>query len=90
LLELERPREAAAIVAPALRGPLDASNLYVTHTELHELLAQAHDAAGQSDSAVAHYRWVVNAWQNADPEFRDRREAARRRLSALTRRPATR
>jgi DNA-binding SARP family transcriptional activator/tetratricopeptide (TPR) repeat protein len=83
LLELGRPREAIAVVGPALRGPLEASNLYVTHTELHELLARAHDAGGQPDSASAHYRWVVNAWRNADPMFRGRLEAARQRLAAL-------
>ncbi|HSQ29771.1 MAG TPA: hypothetical protein VLN49_07975 [Gemmatimonadaceae bacterium] len=46
---------AIAVLQPALRGPLDASNLYVTCTELHELLAQAWDAAGARDSAAAHY-----------------------------------
>ncbi len=45
LLGLGRPQEAIAILAPALRGALEASNLYVTHTELHELLAQAHAGA---------------------------------------------
>jgi len=83
LLERHRPREAIAILAPALRGPLDASNLYVTHTELHELLAGAYDAAGETDSAAVHYRWVVNAWRNADAMFHARLDAARRRLAAL-------
>lgn len=82
LLELNRPREAIAIVAPGLRGPLDATCLYVTHTELHELLAQAHGAAGQPDSAAVHYRWVAHAWRNADPPFRPRAERARRWLAA--------
>jgi hypothetical protein len=85
LLAEHQPREAIAAVAPALRGALDASNLYVTHTELHELLALAYDQAGQLDSAAAHYRWVVRAWPNADPQFRQRWEAARRRLDALER-----
>jgi DNA-binding SARP family transcriptional activator len=82
LLELNRPQEAIAIVAPALRGPLDATCLYVTHTELHELLAQAYDAAGQPDSAAVHYRWVAHAWRNADPPFRPRVAQARRWLAA--------
>ena len=85
LLAQHRPSEAASILRPALRGPLEASNLYVTHTELHELLARACDEAGQLDSAAVHYRWVVNAWRGADPQLRLRREAARRRLAALGR-----
>jgi DNA-binding SARP family transcriptional activator/TolB-like protein len=83
LLTQRRPGEAVAVLSPALRGPLDASNTYVTHTELHELLARAFDAAGEADSAAAHYRWVVTAWRAADPPFRPRWEAARRRLGAL-------
>ena len=83
LLALGRPRDAVAVLQPAFRGPLDASNLYVTHTELHEMLARAFDAAGERDSAMTHYRWVVAAWRNADPEFRPRRELAQRRLTQL-------
>jgi len=83
LMTLGRPRDAIAVLEPAFHGPLDASNLYVTHTELHEMLARAFDAAGQRDSAIAHYRWVVAAWQNADPEFRPRVEAARAHLTQL-------
>ena len=77
LLRLGRPTEAISTLQAALRGELYASNLYVTHSELHELLAQAFDAAGQVDSAAFHYRAVVKAWQRADPEFVPRREAAR-------------
>ena len=77
LLKLRRPIEAIATLQAALRGELYASCLYVTHSELHELLAQAFDAAGQSDSAAFHYRAVVRAWRRADPEFVPRREAAR-------------
>ena len=83
LMTLGRPRDAIAVVQPAFSGPLDASNLYVTHTELHEMLARAFDAAGERDSAMTHYRWVVAAWRNADPEFRPRLEAARARLTQL-------
>ncbi|HSM62189.1 MAG TPA: protein kinase [Longimicrobiales bacterium] len=83
LMRLGRPGEAIPIVSAALRGSLDASNFYVTHTELHELLAQAHDAAGQADSARVHYRWVVDAWTRAEPPFQPRRAEAARRLAAL-------
>jgi DNA-binding SARP family transcriptional activator len=77
LMRRGRAREAAAIVAPALRGEIDASNLYVTRTELHELLAQAYDQAAMPDSAARHYRAVVSAWAGADPQFHARRDAAR-------------
>jgi len=77
LMRRNRAREAVAVVAPALRGEVDASNLYVTRTELHELLAQAYDRAGERDSAAVHYRAVVRAWGNADEMFHSRRDAAR-------------
>ena len=77
LLALGRPREAAAVLAPALRGDVQSSNYYVTHAELHEALAQAYEAAGQRDSARVHYAWVANAWKRADPQFRERAERAR-------------
>jgi hypothetical protein len=77
LMRRGRAAEAVAVVAPALRGEIDASNLYVTRTELHELLAQAFDQAGMPDSAAKHYRAVVSAWANADPQFHARRDSAR-------------
>ncbi|MFP5355129.1 MAG: tetratricopeptide repeat protein [Gemmatimonadota bacterium] len=78
LLRLGRYAEAVAALQPALRGELDASNLYVTRTELHELLAEAFARGGNSDSAAVHYRAVVQAWRRADPEFVARRERAQR------------
>jgi hypothetical protein len=81
LLRRNRASEAVAVVAPALRGEVDASNLYVTRTELHELLAQAYDKAGAHDSAAVHYRAVVRAWANADEAFHARRDAARNWLA---------
>jgi len=85
LLRRGRGREAAAAVAPALRGEIDASNLYVTRTELHELLAQAYDQAGMPDSAATHYRAVVRSWANADGMFRARRDSAQRWLARFQR-----
>ncbi|HEY6091606.1 MAG TPA: BTAD domain-containing putative transcriptional regulator [Gemmatimonadales bacterium] len=85
LLVLRRPDEAIAVLQPALRGSLEASNAYVTHTELHELLAEAFDAAHRPDSAAAHYARVVNAWQRADPQFQSRYAHAVLRLAQLHR-----
>jgi tetratricopeptide (TPR) repeat protein len=84
LMRLGRPAEAIAAVQPALRGSLEASNLYVSRTELHELLAQAWDAANGRDSAVAHYRVVAESWKGADPVLQPRRARAEERLSALS------
>jgi DNA-binding SARP family transcriptional activator/TolB-like protein len=72
LLRLNRPREAIAALQPAFRGSLEAANLYVSRTELHELLAQSFDAAGERDSARVHWGAVARAWKSADPPFRQR------------------
>ena len=82
-LRTKRPQDAIAVLQPALRGSLDASNLYVSRTELHERLAQAWDAAGNADSAAAHYAWVTKAWSSTDPSLAHRAAAARARLVAL-------
>ena len=87
LLAQGRAREAIAMVQPALRGNLEASNFYVTRTELHELLAHAFSAAGMVDSAKVHYAYVAGGWRRADPPFRARsliaiRESGSRSLSS--------
>ena len=80
-----RPRDAVAVLQPVLRGTLEASNLYLNRTEVHELLAQAWDAAGVRDSAAAHYAWVTKAWAAADPALAPRLQTARTRLAILAR-----
>jgi predicted Zn-dependent protease len=77
LMTLGRPREALAVLGPALRGDLQASNYYVTHAELHDAMAQAFAAAGEVDSARTHFAWVARAWQRADSPFRERGNRAR-------------
>jgi DNA-binding SARP family transcriptional activator len=86
LLALGRAADAIHPLQAALRGGWDGSNLYVTRTELHELLAQAFVAAGRRDSAAAHYTSVERAWRRADPPFAARYQAAR---DFLTRHVAT-
>jgi tetratricopeptide (TPR) repeat protein len=76
LLRLNRPQEAIAALQPALRGVFDASNLYISRTELHYQLAEAFDRAGMTDSAAVHYRAVIRAWHRADAQFHDRRGRA--------------
>jgi tetratricopeptide (TPR) repeat protein len=78
LMALQRYPEAIAILQPALRGGVDGSNTYVTHTELHEALAQAFAGAGRRDSAAVHYAAVERAWRFADPQFSERYHVAKR------------
>jgi hypothetical protein len=89
LIRLGRPREAVSALQPAFRGKLDASNFYITHTELHETLGEAWAAAGRADSAAAHLSFVARAWATGDPGFRARAAVARDRAASLLDRPAT-
>ena len=93
LLRLRRPAEAVQTLQPALRGYVDGANLYVSRSELHELLARAWDAAfvasptsSARDSASAHYAAVVRAWRDGDPPFRARADSATARIAALSKR----
>jgi len=85
LLRDGKPRAAVAYLQPPLHGSLEASNTYLNRIELHELLAQAWDAAGTRDSAAAHYAVVARAWAAADPMLLPREKAAQARLAALRR-----
>jgi hypothetical protein len=82
LMRLNRPADVEPVVRAALHGDIDGSNLYMTRTELHELLAQAFDRQGKRDSAAVHFRAVVRAWEHADPMFLPRRDRARAWLAA--------
>jgi len=66
LLRLGRYAEAVAILEPALRGSLEASNLYVTYPEIRLLLAQAYAGTGDRDRANRELDWVRRAWVRAD------------------------
>jgi hypothetical protein len=84
LLALNRPEEAIPVVQGALHGGLEGSCLYITRTELHELLAELFDAAGKRDSAAAHYAIADRAWAHADSTLEPRRRAVRQWLRART------
>ncbi len=77
LLALKRPAEAIEVLRGPLRGGVDGSGLYLTRTEIHELLAVAFDAAGQRDSAATHFAMVARAWKNGDPSVSARYQTAR-------------
>jgi len=76
LLRSNRPAEAIPVVRAALHGGIDGGNLYITRTELHELLAQAFDRTGNRDSTAFHYRAVATAWKRADARYQARRQVA--------------
>lgn len=84
-LELHNPTAAVRALQPAMRMGVQGGSYYATRTELHEALAQAFDAAGEADSASAHYRVVVSAWRRADPGLLPRVKRARARLAYLER-----
>jgi DNA-binding SARP family transcriptional activator/TolB-like protein len=77
LLALGRAADAVPVLQASLRGGWDGSNLYVSRTEIHEMLAQAFAASGRRDSAAAHFRQVESAWRHADPFLAERYQAAR-------------
>jgi DNA-binding SARP family transcriptional activator/TolB-like protein len=85
-LAQRRPADAVRVLGAALRsGTLESGSLYVTRTELHELIARAFDDLGKADSAAMHYQYVVKALAKSDPEARPRYDAAAARLAALRR-----
>lgn len=85
-LRLRRPAEAIAALQPVPRSVFEGTALYLSHTEAHELLGKAWEAAGNRDSAAYHYRLVAKVWENADPRFTPRRlEAAGRAMQLLDR-----
>ena len=83
LVAEDRPRDAIPILEGPLHGPVEASSYYLTFAQLHATIGFAFDRAGQADSAIAHYRWALAAWHNADPELRPQVDAIARRLRAL-------
>ncbi len=83
LLRRGRPEEAARALDPAAHGYfLETTNLHVSLTEIHELLAEAWDAAGVPDSAAVHWARVARDWERADPELQPRRLRAAERAAA--------
>jgi len=83
LVRSGRARQAIPILDAALRGPIGASGLYATRSELQVLLGEAYEAAGRPDSAAALYARAVTAWRLAEGPVRTERERVRRRLAAL-------
>lgn len=85
MLAAGRPREAIPLLSAPLHGWLEASNYYLTYTELHALLGEAFERAGERDSALVHYDRALDAWRHADPEFAPRIARMRARVRALRR-----
>jgi DNA-binding SARP family transcriptional activator/tetratricopeptide (TPR) repeat protein len=83
LLERGRAAEAILLLGATLRAPLDGPALYVTRTEVYELLGRAFDEAGQPDVAAIAYRKALAALELGDPAVQPRREALRRRVAGI-------
>jgi tetratricopeptide (TPR) repeat protein len=81
LIRLGRYGEAVVILEPALRGSLEASNLYATHPEIRLLLAEAYAGSGQRELANRELAWVRRAWQRADAVVRPQLDAAERAVA---------
>jgi len=88
LIDAGRPAEAVAVLRPTLHDGLEASAYYLTRTDVHALLGEAFEAAGQPDSALAHYRRAITSWRDADPPVAARRREMERRVEEILRRPA--
>ena len=68
----------AALLRPALQGEIG----LIGFTDLHELIAQAHDRLGMADSARFHWTWVARALRQADPSDQPRYRIAMSHLAA--------
>jgi DNA-binding SARP family transcriptional activator/TolB-like protein len=77
-------RSAANTAAAALRGPLDSQNQYELRSELHEVLADALLAIGDSAASARQYQITALAWEGADPPFAQRGRNAREKWRRLT------
>jgi class 3 adenylate cyclase/tetratricopeptide (TPR) repeat protein len=73
LLELDRPQEAARYLRSLRGDPFAAYEL-----------ANVEDRLGRKIEAIEAYEYALHAWQNADPEFGPRIEAARRAITRLS------
>ena len=78
LIRLGRYADAIAVLQPALRGSVEAANLYATHSEIRLLLGEAYARAGDRTRATEELEWVRRAWSRADPPLRPRLDAVAR------------
>lgn len=84
LLERGKPLEAIDVLEVALLGDVEGGHLYVSRTELHEVLGRANETAGEEDLAISHYAWAADAWERADALLQPRRDSVVARLRALS------
>jgi len=83
LIDAGRPRDAIRVLRPIFHGGLEASNLYLTRTDVHALLGRAFELADQPDSAVTHYRKAISSWEQADAPVAVGRRALEERVVSL-------
>ncbi|MEJ2184816.1 MAG: AAA family ATPase [Gemmatimonadota bacterium] len=83
LLRLGRPDEAIAQLLPVFGAPIDASNYYLSRTDVYTLLGKAEQAAGHRAMAIHYDEEAARAWRRGDPPFRARRDSVLARLRVL-------
>ena len=83
LLASGKPRDAVAVLQPILHGYRTGGGLFTTRTQIHEELARAWEAAGNADSARAHWAHVAQGLKNADPAMAQRAAQARERAAIV-------
>jgi hypothetical protein len=71
------------VLQPILHGYRNGGGLFATRTQIHEELARAWEAAGNADSARAHWARVAEGLKNADPAMAPRAAHARGRAAAV-------
>lgn len=82
-LALNMPDSARAELKRALAGPHHHFGLYLTQSDIQELLGTTYERLNQPDSARALYEQLVRAWRRADPILYPRRAQVRARLHQL-------
>ncbi len=83
LLRLDKPEAAVAQLLPVFEAPIDASNYYLSRTDVYALLGEAEQRAGQRAAAIHYDQKAAQAWRLADPSFRARRDSVLARLRSL-------
>jgi DNA-binding SARP family transcriptional activator/TolB-like protein len=86
LIAEHKYRNAIPVLRGALHGDIDGSALYATLPEFRELMADAFDGLGMTDSATVYYKQVAEDWKDADPSIHARALRARQRSMLLAQR----
>jgi eukaryotic-like serine/threonine-protein kinase len=92
LLEMNRPAEALAILAPVLRSPFNGMSVQFAAERprygMALLLAgRAHAMAGDNAHAIENFNGAIDVWKHADPGFAPLREAVDQKAAIIAGKP---